>query len=197
MLPLRVVPRITYRNRLLIPPTLYPTLKVPANVPAYEPILLTAGQMSKEAPERVPAPAGLTRSEFDVESPAVQPTGRGQGQYRFVGGDIILHIEVAVFMIDKYRQVPQLFELIMNHELLHVRDTLSLANVEMAKKLRDDQPLRRYLEGTSWSGSVFFDRIRRIWDEQGRALGARLDSGAEYEIYRRKITALLPRGAHL
>jgi len=196
MVSFRVVSRITHANPILILRSKYPSLKVPPNVPAYQPIAVTFAQMSHKQPAQIPAPAGLTESEFDVESPAVNRVdarGQSPARYTFTGGDIVLNVSISVFIIDKYQPIPRLFQMIMEHEFLHVADTLALANVIMPQKVNDDIALRPYWDGATWVGSTFFDRIRELWDREEEGFRRKRDTGADYEAYKRRMVPLLPR----
>jgi len=189
-----VVPKVTYANSLISGQALK-GLKLPGGVLAYDPKPVSFGEMSKLEPTKLPAPAGLTTAEADVEVPGVERVG-GSGnatQWKFNGGDIILKVEIAVYIIDKYAPVPALFKVIMEHEYLHVLDYQTLAKSRIAKLLEGDRTLQPWLAGQSWTGDAFYVRLLEVWGSEAKRLGNTRDSGATYERHKQEIIKLAPR----
>ena len=193
----RVVPKIAFVNSRLLSRHAFPNLEVPPGVTAYELLPIPIGEMSRKRPEKVPAPAGLTELALnDVEAPGVAPASDPRTKpvrFSFGGGDILLDVSIAIYIVDTYSRVPKVHQLITEHEYLHVRDGLTLATSTMASLVRDDEEMRRYWSGTVWEGSAFFDRLRKLWSDEADRLERIVDSGPTYESYRRQITSLLPR----
>src|ERR1700746_2928406 len=104
----KVIPKVTYVNSLLAG-TALKNLKVPGGVQPYAPKTVSFGEMRRPAATKLQPPLGLTPAarttpEADVEVPGVEKVG-GTGnstQWKFGGGDIILKIEIAIYIIDKY-----------------------------------------------------------------------------------------------
>jgi hypothetical protein len=190
----RVAPKITFKNNTMVAAKARMSLKVPAGVTAYDPIPVSFGEMSKLEPTTIPAPAGLTTAGADVELPGVQRVGSGlPAQYKFDGGDIVLNVEIAIYIIKQYAPIPALFKRIMEHEYLHVLDYQNLAKSQLTKLIEADKTLRPWLEGEPWSGSDFYDRVQEIWGAEAKNLGNALDSGAKYDVHKREIAKLAPR----
>lgn len=190
----RVVPKVTIENTTLVATAARKGLKVPEGVTPYDPIRLTFGEMSKKEPSKLPPPAGLTKSEADFEVPGVERLTAGEPtQWKFPGGDIVLNVKIGIYIIDKYAPVPALFKLIMEHEYLHVRDYLNLANKDFTKRLDADTVLAPWLAGEPWTGAAFYDQLGKVWDTEAERLGRILDSGPAYERHKREIAKLAPR----
>ena len=190
----RVVPKVTFKNNTMVAAKTRMNLKVPAGVTAYDPILVGFGDMSKLEPTTIPAPAGLTTAEADVELPGVQRVGSGlPAQYKFEGGDILLKVEIAIYIIKQYAPIPALFKRIMEHEYLHVVDYQNLAKSQITKLIEADKTLEPWLDGDPWSGSEFYDRVKDVWGTAAKKLGNVLDSGAKYDVHKREIAKLAPR----
>jgi len=189
-----VVPKVSYTNSVLTGQVLK-NLKVPGGVLPYDPTPVSFGDMSRLEPRKLPAPAGLTTAEADVEVPGVEKVG-GSGnatQWRFTGGDIILKVEIAVYIIDKYAPVAALFKVIMEHEYLHVLDYQTLAKSRVSKLIEADRTLQPWLGGDPWSGDAFYARLKTVWGNEAERLGNTRDSGATYERHKQEIIKLAPR----
>src|SRR5262245_66141228 len=127
---LKFAPSVAFENETLVPVSLYPGLIVPNGVPAREPFAVTFGQMSKLAPDKVPAPAGLTvPKDFTVKlGGSWSQTKTTPPQWVYQGGDLTLSVTVGVYIIDKLREIKKAFELILSHELMHVQDDMDIMN---------------------------------------------------------------------
>jgi len=190
----RVVPKVTIENTTLVAGAARKSLKVPSGVTAYDPIRVSFGEMSKKEPTKLPPPAGLTKCEADFEVPGAERiTSEKTTQWKFTGGDIILNVKIGIYIIDRYAPVSALFKLIMEHEYLHLRDYLNLANKDIDKKIEADTVLKPWLAGEPWTGAAFYDRLAEVWDLEAERLGNILDSGPEYERHKREIAKLAPR----
>ena len=190
----KLVPKVTYANSLITGPTLR-TLKVPAGVQPYRPTGVSFAEMSRLEPTKLPAPAGLTTAEADVEVPGVEKVG-GSGsalQWKFSGGDIILKVEISVYIIDKYAQLPALFKVIMEHEYLHVLDYQTLANSRISGLIAADKTLQPWLAGATWTGDALYAQVKTVWGKEAKRLGDVRDSGPTYERHKQEIAKLAPR----
>jgi hypothetical protein len=189
-----LVPKVSYANSVLTGQVLK-SLKVPGGVLPYDPTPVSFAEMSRLEPRKLPAPAGLTTAEADVEVPGVEKVG-GTGnatQWRFTGGDIILKVEIAVYIIDKYAPVAGLFKVITEHEYLHVLDYQTLAKSRISALIAADRTLQPWLGGDPWSGDAFYARLKSVWGTEAERLGNTRDSGATYERHKQEIVKLAPR----
>jgi len=191
----KFVPKITFKNTALITGPALKHLRVPGGVQAYDPIRVDFGRMSVLDENRVPAPAGLTEAGAGAELPDVEKVGTGNTKlWKFTGGDIVLNIEIAVYIIDKYAPVPALFKVIMEHEYLHVLDYQDLAKSPRLRKLIEtDEKLKPWHAGETWSDRQFYDRVEQIWGDEAKRLGKIRDTGPTYERHKQEIIKLAPR----
>jgi hypothetical protein len=189
----RIVPKVTYTNSLITGTSLK-ALRVPGGVLPYAPQAVSFGEMSRLEPTKLPAPAGLTTAEADVEVPGVERVGgSGNGaEWRFNGGDIILKVEISIYIIDKYAPVPALFKVIMEHEYLHVLDYQTLATSKVGKLIEGDRTLQPWLAGATWTGDAFYAQLKTVWGREAKRLGNTRDSGPTYERHKREIIKLAP-----
>ena len=201
---LRFVPSVRYDNQLLVPVSYYPGLSVPAGVPVYEPIAVSFGRMSQLAPDKIPAPAGLTvPSTISVKLLGRwKQTGAAPAQWQFQGGDLQLQVTIAVYIIDKFRPVEKLFELILSHELLHVKDDIDIVSQYLPRELPRDEYVKKYLVDQkavddamyrNWFLADRFEKyVRDIWVTERNRRGAARDSGAVFEQHKQAIVKLMP-----
>lgn len=190
----KIIPKVSYANSLLTGEA-RKTVRVPGGVQPYAPKLVSFGEMSRREPSKLPAPAGLTTAEADVEVPGVERMG-GSGnstQWRFGGGNIILKIEITVYIIDKYAPIPALFKVIMEHEYLHVLDYQTLATSTAGKLMQADRTLQPWLAGSPWTGDAFYARLKEVWGKEAKRLGDIRDSGPSYERHKQEIVKLAPK----
>lgn len=190
----KIVPKVTYANSLIAGKA-RTTLKVPGGVQPYDATRVSFGEMSRLEPRKLPAPAGLTVAGADVEVPGVEKVG-GSGnstQWKFTGGDIILKVEIAIYIIDKYAPVPALFKVIMEHEYLHVLDYQTLASSRISRLIEADRALKPWLDGQTWTGDAFYAQLKSVWGNEAQRLGDTRDSGATYERHKQEIIKLAPR----
>src|SRR5579862_2117562 len=186
-----IVPKISYANSLISGKALK-DLKVPGGVLPYDPTPVSWGDMSRKEPSKVPAPAGLTTGGAGVELPAPEKvSGSGEGAaWRFPGGDIILNVEIAIYIIEDYAKLAPLFKVIMEHEYLHVLDYQTLAKSGTSKLFAADKTLQPWLSGETWTGDAFYTRAATVWATEAKRLGNKRDSGAEYERHKQEIIKL-------
>ena len=183
-----VVPRLTYVNSLIQGQTLK-DLKVPGGVMAYDPKRVSFGDMSRLEPTKLPAPAGQTTATADVEL-REPPEKVSATQWRFPGGDIVLNVEIAIYIIEDYAPLAPLFKVIMEHEYLHVLDYQTLAKSGIAKVFAADKTLQPWLDGDPWTGDAFYARAATVWATEAKRLGNGRDSGADYERHKKEIITL-------
>jgi hypothetical protein len=201
---LSFVPSVIWENEILVPVSYYPGLVVPPGVQAREPFAVTWGQMSKMAPGKVPAPAGLTEpKDFEVKLQGHwSQTKTTPPQWVFQSGDLKLSVTVAVYIIDKLREIQKAFELILSHELLHVLDDLEIAHTYLPDELSKDTYVKQFLieqkpvDDTMYRnwflGDMFAKYVRDIWILERNRRGDDRDSGPLHEKYKLAVSKLLP-----
>lgn len=203
---LKFSPSVGYENDVLVSVSQHPGLIVPTGITAHEPTPVTFAQMSKLAPNKFPAPAGLTV--------AIQPSVKLQGQWKqittgpvqwqFQGGEIQLAVTIGVYAIDKYlEQGGKLYTLILSHELMHVQDDVEVVTQYLPQELPKDNYVKKYLldQATvddamyhNWFMADRFEKyVRDTWILERNSRGEKRDSGPLYERYKLDIAKLLPR----
>ena len=205
MASLRFSSTVSYDSDLMVPIPYYPGLRVPPGVPAREPIAISFGEMSRLAPDKFPAPAGLTvptKISAKLTGPWKQ-SGNTPATWQFQGGDLQLAVNVAVYIIDKYRPVPKLFEMILSHELLHVQDDIDIVTQYLPEELPGDEYVKKYLidqkpvDDAMYRNWFIEDRfskyVRDIWVLERNRRGGGRDSGPVYDHYKLEIAKLLPK----
>ncbi|MGH9366570.1 MAG: hypothetical protein ACRD3M_02710 [Thermoanaerobaculia bacterium] len=188
-----------------MPISYYPQLRVPPGVPVWEPKPIPFGRMSQLAHDKLPAPAGLTvPSSLSVKlQGSWKQTGASPARWQFQGGDLLLESRLAVYIIDEFRPVKKLFELIMSHELLHVQDAIDILTRYMPEEVPRDEYVKKYLLEAqpvddamyrNWlQGQRFEQYVRDIWGLEWNRRGEARDSGPVYERYKLEVAKLLPR----
>jgi hypothetical protein len=202
---LRFTASVHHESQAIVPVSNYPGLLVPPGVPAYEPIPVTFGRMSQLAPNKFPAPAGLTVA---TKEPSVKlqgqwkPSGTSPVTWQWQGGAMELAVTVAVYIIDKYRPVEKAFELILSHELMHVQDDIDIVSQYLPQELQKDPLVKKYLidqapvDDSMYRNYFCTDMIQKnlqqTWADERNLRGGRRDSGALYRRYTEKLVKLLP-----
>ena len=126
---LRFTASVHHESQAIVPVSNYPGLLVPPGVPVHEPIAISFARMSQLAPDKFPAPAGLTvaTGELSMKLQGTwKPTETAPVMWKWQGGDMQLDVTVAVYIIDKYQPVKKLFEVILSHELMHWEDDIDI-----------------------------------------------------------------------
>src|SRR5215468_6974170 len=161
MASLQISPTIDYDNDVQIALADYPGIKVPKGVSAREPELVSFARMSKLAPDKFPAPAGLTvPTDMTVKLDGTwKSSGSTPPQWQFLNGTLQLSVTIAVYVIENYRPVKKLFELIMTHEFMHVLDEIEVATDYLPTELPKDEYVKKYLI----DGSPVADATYRNW----------------------------------
>ena len=203
---LRFTSYVHYENQIMVPISYYPGLLVPPGVPVYEPFAVSFARMSQLAPDKFPAPAGLTVATRDLSVKLQgiwKQSGTGPVTWQWQGGAMQLEVAVAVYMIDKYRPVEKLFELILSHELMHVQDDIDIVSQYLPQELPRDPLVKKYLidhapvDDSMYRNFFCTDKLqqnlREIWAGERNLRGHQRDSGALYEQYKLKIAKLLPK----
>jgi hypothetical protein len=206
MADMRFTASIHYESQLMVPVSYYPDLLVPPGVPVYEPIAVTFARMSQLAPDKFPAPAGLTVAtrELSVKLRGFwKPSGTSPVTWQWQGGVMQLDVTVAVYIIDKYRPVEKLFELILSHELMHVQDDIDIVSQYLPQELPRDPLVKKYLidqapvDDAMYRNYFCTDMLQKglqpIWADERNVRGRQRDSGALYRRYTEKLLTLLPR----
>ncbi len=205
MAALKFSPDIRYQSDRMVPLPDYPGLRVPPGVPAREPIPVSFGDMSRLAPDKFPAPAGLTvptQITVKLTGPWKQ-TASAPARWQYQGCELQLAVNVAVYIIDKYQPVPKLFEMILSHELLHVQDDIDIVTQYLPQELPKDEYIKKYLIDRtpvddamyrSWFvEDRFSNYVRDIWVLERNRRGGGRDSGPVYDHYKLAIAKLLPK----
>jgi hypothetical protein len=206
MADLRFTASVHYENEIMVPISYYPGLLVPPGVPVYEPITVSFARMSQLAPDKFPAPAGLTVATRDLSVKLQgfwKQTGTAPVMWQWQGGAMRLDVTVAVYMIDKYRPVEKLFELILSHELMHVQDDIDIVSQYLPQVLPKDPLVKKYLIDQApvddpmhrnfFCTDKLQQNLREIWAGERNVRGHQRDSGALYERYKLNVAKLLPR----
>jgi hypothetical protein len=194
----------TFKHDVLVPVSAYPGLKVPPGVRAYAPIEITFGEMSHRLTTKFLV-AGLTVLESqdvtivgDWKQISTSPV-----QWQFQGGSLKFDVELGIYIIDKYASIQKLYELIMTHELLHVKDSYDIVDQYLPAELPKDENVKKFLIDCKpvdasgyqyWFQSGKFKQyVTEIWNEEWNKRGTGRDSGPLYEKYKQDMAKLLPR----
>ena len=113
---LRFTPSVHHESQAIVPVSNYPGLLVPPGVPVHEPIAISFARMSQLAPDKFPAPAGLTvaTGELSMKLQGTwKPTGTAPVIWKWQGGDMQLDVTVVIFNNRSYS--------ILNVELARVK----------------------------------------------------------------------------
>jgi hypothetical protein len=200
----RFEPRVSYRNELLLPLNLYPAFRVPPGITVHAPIFVSAQQMQRLAPaDTIKVVAGLTKTEFSLRFPDFvkqwrQVRSGSAARWQFQGGVVGLDAAITLYMAEGFQQDPRIFAMIMEHELLHVRDEVDLITRYAPAEARRDQYVQRYLiDGREVDDSMFQTWFRGkgfeqwihdgIWAPEHNRRGRARDSGTEWDRYRENI----------
>jgi hypothetical protein len=202
---LKFSPSVSYESSVLVPVSAYSGLRVPQGVPAYGPISVPFSRMTQLAPNKFPAPAGLTvptKMSVTLKGNWTQ-TGKSPVQWQFQSGELELAVTIAVYIIDKYAPLDDLFAMIMSHEYLHVKDEIEVATQFLPQELPKDEWVKKYLIDQAlvdnatycnwFTGDLFKKYILDTWVEERNRLGRGRDSGAAYERYKQEVAKLLPK----
>ena len=205
MATLNITPSVGYANDQLISLSQYPGLRVPPGIKPREPDPVNFARMSQLAPNKFPAPAGLTvPTDMSVKLKGVwAPVGKDPVQWQFQNGELQLAVTIAVYIIENYRPIPKLFELIMSHELLHVQDEIDVATQFLPKELPKDEWVKKFLIDQSkvddaayrnwFTTDKFENYVRDTWVLERNERGKGRDSGPGYERYKLDVAKLLPK----
>lgn len=205
MAALKVTSSTGFTSTKLIARAQYPGLRVPHGIPANEPIAVPFSRMSQLAPNKFPAPAGLTvleKRSVSLAGPWKQVAGTTPPRWQFQGGELKLEVELGVYIIDKYQPIPKLFEVIMTHELMHVQDSYDILGTFLPKELVKDDNIKKYLVDQAevddsayrywFTGDKLKEYVTTIWTEEWNKRGKARDSGPLYERYKQDVAKLLP-----
>lgn len=202
---LRFASSVHYESDILVPVSYYPGLLVPPGVPAYEPIEVSFARMSQLAPDKFPAPAGLTVATKEPSAKLQgiwKQSGTSPVKWQWQGGTMQLDVTVAVYIIDKYRPVEKAFALILSHELMHVQDDIDIVSQYLPQELQGDPLVKKYLidqvpvDDAMYRNYFCTDMIQKnfqqTWAAERNLRGGKRDSGALYLRYIQKLATLLP-----
>ena len=203
---LRFTPSVHHESQAIVPVSNYPGLLVPPGVPVHEPIAISFARMSQLAPDKFPAPAGLTvaTGELSMKLQGTwKPTETAPVMWKWQGGDMQLDVTVAVYIIDKYQPVKKLFEVILSHELMHVEDDIDIVTLYLPQELVKDPYVKKYLLDQAplddsmyrnWFCTDKFQQyLREIWAAERNVRQVGRDSGPLYERYKVNVAKLLPK----
>lgn len=204
-------PRVHYANPTELDRKKYPNVKVPPGVSPRLPTLVSATRMQELAPSKtISVVAGLTKADFslrfaDLKKQWKQVRSRAsQTLWQFQGGDVFLEVKITLYVAEGFEKQKEAFETILDHELLHVADEISIVESYLPEKMRNDTYVKSHLlQGTAMPDKTFEhwyvkhhfeDWIEQgLWAPRHNELAAARDSGREWESYRQKIDALQRR----
>lgn len=177
-------PRITYRNDLLLPTSLY-GINVPSGLSDYSvraPTFVSREDM-KEIRKSDPIQEGqplktvhgyvspdfsLRFSNFWLQWQQVS-TQITRSWWQFRGGDVYLDLAIQVYVLKDYSPRPndaiynQIFALIMEHELWHVEDAIKIITQWMPSMAYQDQNVQKYFTHAEIMGDEQF----KYWFHNG------------------------------
>ena len=121
----------------------------------------------------------------------------GRRQWQFQGGDVLLNLDLEVFVLEGDRPQPndpesvQIFAIIMSHELLHVADEIDIVTNWLPSRLYADRFVQRHLSNAQpiddgmyqrwFVGSEFQNWVHNsLWAPEHNRRGNRRDAPAEY-----------------
>ncbi len=201
-------PRVIYQNPKKLDRSKYPKFKVPKGVEVRMPTLVDASKMQKLSPlKTVGAVAGLTTATFSMHFADIKKqwkqvrTQAPKPMWVFQGGDLYLDVKITVYVAQGFETQKKAFATIMEHELLHVEDEISVVKSYLPKEMLNDTYVKSHLiQGSSVADKTFDhwytsghleDWIRMgLWAPQHNALAAKRDSGKHWEDFRKKIDKL-------
>lgn len=206
-------PRIRHRQDLLLPASLFGVTSPPGlagtdiRTPHY--ISPTAMIQRLRQPDAsthsggLGVVHGLTEAALSVQfsdparqwQPVSGPGGRRQWQFQ--GGDIVLNLDLEVFVLEGDRPQPndqesvQIFALIMSHELLHVADEIDIVKNWLPARLYADAFVQRHLSNAQplddgmyqrwFAGGEFQTWIHNsLWAPEHNRRGNQRDAPAQY-----------------
>ncbi|MEQ8763747.1 MAG: hypothetical protein RL885_07465 [Planctomycetota bacterium] len=200
---------VRYGNPKPFPKKDYPSFSVPAGVDARMPAIVSAQKLFELSPQKTlgGVVAGLTTTQFrlgfkDLKTQWTQTrTKAPRPLWIFQGGDLILEIEVTVYVAKGFETQKEAFATIMEHELLHVADEIRIVEKDLPKAMPGDLYVEKHLVQSnavddrmfeSWyQGGRFESWIRDgLWTPLHNAAAQARDSGREWQAYRDKIDAL-------
>ncbi len=203
---LRFTASVHHEGQIMVPVSYYPALLVPPGVPVYEPSAISFARMSQLAPDKFPAPAGLTVATGELSAKLQgtwKPSGTRPVTWQWQGGALQFDVTVAVYIIDKYRPVEKLFELILSHELMHVQDDIDIVTQYLPQELQKDPYVKKYLIDQAALDDAMYRNwfctdklqqyLREIWAAERNLRGHQRDSGTLYERYKLNVAKLLPK----
>jgi hypothetical protein len=108
---------------------------------------------------------------------------------------------ITIYVDSRGRGRTDILDVIIEHELLHVRDELEVLATDLPAALRQDSIVKRYLiERREVDNSMFAhwfkttrfeDYVRASWAEQHNARTRQRDSGLAYVHYINRVSSLL------
>jgi hypothetical protein len=189
------VSKVNFVNQLLFPTSLYPSINIPAGVPPYDAIPKSLAEIATIAAERnrrynyqrgigagLGIAAGFTRSDLTVrfENMSRQWQCDERRNWIFLGGSIQLELTLGIYA-DERASGSSCWGMILEHELLHVRDEIDIVRNFLPNNLSQSAMIRGFLNqptpdssfnadirGTgSGGGSTFEQRIQSaIWIQE-------------------------------
>lgn len=182
--------RVVYQNVDALPSELRRGVTVPAGVEARAPIFRTLAQIvlvQQDRGRRFNYPnagdlshfaVGYTDTNLAVTFADLAGSWRLDGDiWRFCGGEIVLTCTIGVYVDEraKPRARRRCLEMILTHELLHVRDEIDIVTNWLPRAALGDAFIRSNLSPQARVPAQHFDsRIRGTGDGSGSDLEQRL-----------------------
>jgi hypothetical protein len=226
MTPTNFVSTVTPGCPLPLPMALYPRIKAPPGIgTVYAPLKISEHEMAVRGRGMgLPSSTnfveyGLTYPEFSVRFADEKGQWKHDpgGWWQFQGGDVILDVRVTVYVSKLYEVFAfkdEIFQLVISHELEHVRDHFDVIHRHLPQILRADAEVKKLLidDGTGQPAKLpdgtyqhwFVDKVNdwgrewtrfgyrvfQLWAAKYSDLGEKLDNGARANQYRKNIDNL-------
>jgi hypothetical protein len=190
--------RIVYQNAEALPAELRRGVTVPAGVEARRPTFRTLAQIVQvqqargrrfnyaNAGDLSRFAVGYTDTDLAVSFADFGRSWRSEGDFwRFCGGEIVLTCSIGVYIDERANTAARrrCLEMILTHELLHVRDEIDIVRNWLPREALQDAFIRSNLSAEARVPATNFDtRIRGTGDGRGSDLERRL----QRELYIRE-----------
>jgi hypothetical protein len=194
----RFTARIVYQNAEVLPAELRRGVTVPAGVEARRPIFRTLAQIVQvqqargrrfnytNAGDLSHFAVGYTDTDLSVSFAEFGRSWRCEGEiWRFCGGEIVLTCSIGVYVDERANTADRrrCLEMILTHELQHVRDEIDIVRNWLPLEALKDAFVRANLSAQTRVPAIdFATRIRGTGDGRGSDLERRL----QRELYIRE-----------
>ena len=179
--------RVVYQSDHAVPAEIKKRIGVPAGVEARQPFYASlAGIVQvRQARQRRFAyqdtglggiAAGFTDTDLAVAFADFDKSWQRDGEiWKFLGGELVLTLSIGVHIDERTKQRRRCMELILEHELLHVRDEIDIVTNWLPAAALADSFVRASLTAAARVPAAHFDAwIRGSGDGGGSDLERRL-----------------------